>query len=176
MPTANKIQKVEEISSDIRNAKAVYFTDFLGLDVDQINALRSGLFKDNITMKVVKNTLIRRSMNEAGYDEDLKEILIGSTALVMSTTDPVSPAKILLDTKKKNKDLGKPLVKAVLFEGQLFGQEKVQQIADLPSRDELLSKLLAGFTYPMSTLASMLQSPLRNLQGALNALKEKKEA
>lgn len=176
MPTLKKQQIIDEVSADIKNSTAVYFADFLGLNVAQVNDLRSSLFKDEVKMKVVKNTLISRSLKDAGYEEDMEEILSGSTALVFTAKDPVSPAKILLDTRKKSKELEKPNIKAVIFDGQLYGQEKVQQISELPSREQLLAQLLGGLNYPMTTLVSMLQSPLRNLQGVLTALKETKEA
>jgi len=176
MPTPKKQQIIDEVSAEIKSSSAVYFADFLGLNVAQVNDLRSSLFKDEVKMKVVKNTLISRSLKQAGFDEAYEEILSGATALVFTQKDPVAPAKILLDSKKKSKDLEKPHVKAVLFDGQLYGQDKVQEISELPSREQLLAKLLGGLNYPMTTLVSMLQSPLRNLQGVLTALKENKEA
>src|SRR6056297_2339204 len=136
MPTPKKIEVVEDIATKIKESSAVYFSDYLGLNVTQINDLRSRLFKDNVKMQVVKNTLIQIALKNAGYEVEKDEFLNGSTALVYSN-DPVAPAKILHEFKKEMKDLEKPDVKALIFEGEFCDKSKVAEIAALPSRDEL---------------------------------------
>lgn len=175
MPTPTKERIVSETSRMIKGSQAVYLTDFLGMNVEQVNRLRAKLFASGIRMSVVKNTLISRSVKEAGYDFDISNYLKGATALVYGIDDPVEPAKILTEAKKSNKDLGKPDVKAVIFQGNLFGKEKVEAIAALPSKDELIAKLLATLASPMTTLVRTLKAPMSNLVNGLNQLKEKKE-
>jgi len=175
MPTKDKIAKVEELASFIKDSKAIYFSDCLGLDVEQINKLRTKMFEQNVKMQVAKNTLIKLSLEKAGYDFDSTEILKGPTALVYGIEDAVAPAKILMDFKEENKQINKPQVKALLFEGELFGEEKVSQIAALPSRDALFGKLLSGLSYPISHLLGDLQSSMQKIVGVLNSLKENKE-
>lgn len=175
MPTPIKEKIISEVTEKIKNSHAVYFTDFLGMNVEQVNTLRTRFFENGIRMQVVKNTLINRSMKEAGFDFKTESILKGSTALVYGVKDPVAPAKILTEVKKSNKDLGKPDVKAVLFEGELYGREKVDQIASLPSKEELFGKLLALLASPMTKLVMTLQAPLGNFVNELNQIKDKKE-
>lgn len=114
MPTPKKIEIVQEIAEKIKESGAVYFSDYLGLNVQQVNELRSELFQNGVNMQVVKNTLILRALNEAGYDVKKEDFLTGSTALVYGK-DPVAPAKVLKEFQKKMKDLNKPDVKALIL-------------------------------------------------------------
>ncbi|MEA1986619.1 MAG: 50S ribosomal protein L10 [Candidatus Marinimicrobia bacterium] len=175
MPTKEKIAKVEEIASFIKDSKSVYFSDCLGLNVEEINELRNIMFKNNVRMQVAKNTLIKLSLIKAGYDFDSSEILQGPTALVYGFDDSVAPAKILTDFKKTHKEKDKPQVKAMIFEGELFGKDKVEEIASLPSQDVLFGKLLAGLSYPISQLLGDLQSSMQKVVGVLSSLKETKD-
>jgi len=175
MPTPTKERIVSETTRMIKESQAVYLTDFLGMNVDQVNTLRAKLFASGIRMKVVKNTLIRRSVQEAGYSFDVSTYIKGATALVYGINDPVEPAKILTEVKKVSKDLGKPDVKAVIFQGELFGKEKVEAIAALPSKEELIARLLATLASPMTKLVRTLKAPMSNLVNGLDQLKEKKE-
>jgi large subunit ribosomal protein L10 len=175
MPTSVKIDLVGKVAENISSSKAVYFADYLGLNVEQINTLRARMFEQNISMQVVKNTLVKIALEKAGYTVDKKQFLTGSTALVYGKDDPVVPAKVLNTFKKETKDLGKPDVKAILFEGNFFGSEKINEIADLPTREVLIAKFLSGISYPMQQVLGVLQAPMRNLLGVLNALKENKQ-
>ncbi len=175
MPTPKKIEQVKEITEKIQAAGAVYFSDYLGLTVAEVNELRSELFEKDVKMQVVKNTLILRALQDLGYEEVKKEdFLTGSTALVYGE-DPVAPAKILQDYKKKMKDLKKPDVKALIFQGELCDKSKVDQIADLPSKEVLLSMLLGALQSPMQKVLGCLQSPMRDVQGLLKSLEETKQ-
>lgn len=175
MPTPVKIDLVEKVMEEINASKAVYFADYLGLNVEQVNNLRSKMFEQNIKMQVVKNTLIQIALKNAGYSVNKKDFLTGSTALVYGKDDPVVPAKVLTSFKKETKDLGKPDVKAILFEGQFLSADKVNDIAELPSREVLIGKFLSGISYPMQQVLGVLQASMRNMAGALHALKEKKQ-
>lgn len=175
MPSPKKIEQVQEITEKIKSSGAVYFSDYIGLNVAQINELRSELFEKDVKMQVVKNTLILRALHELGYDEvKKKDFLTGSTALIYGV-DPVAPAKILIEYKKKMKDLSKPDVKALIFEGELCGREKVNAIAELPSAEILLSTLLATIQSPIQKILGCLQSSMRDLLGVLKSLEETKQ-
>jgi len=174
MPTPKKIEQVQEITEKIKGSGAVYFSDYLGLNVAQVNELRSELFEKDVKMQVVKNTLILLALKELGYDVEKDAFLTGSTALVYGE-DPVAPAKVLKEFKKKMKDLKKPDVKALIFEGELCGKEKVDQIAELPPVEILLATLLGGLQSPMQKVLGCLQSPMRDLLGVLKSLEEAKQ-
>lgn len=174
MPTPKKIERVQEVTEKIKNSGAVYFSDYIGLNVAQVNELRSELFEKDVKMQVVKNTLILLALKELGYDVEKEAFLTGSTALVYGE-DPVAPAKVLKEFKKKMKDLNKPDVKALIFEGELCGKEKVDQIAELPSAEILMSTLLGALQSPMQKVLGCLQSPMRDLLGVLKSLEETKQ-
>jgi large subunit ribosomal protein L10 len=174
MPTPKKIEKVQEITEKIQGAGAIYFSDYLGLNVAQINELRSELYKKNVSMQVVKNTLVLLALKNAGYDVSKEDFLKGSTALIYSN-DPVAPAKVITEYQKKMKELKKPDVKALIFEGQMCGKEKIAEIAALPPVEVLLATFLGALQSPMQKILGCLQSPMRDLLGVLKALEGKKQ-
>jgi large subunit ribosomal protein L10 len=174
MPTPKKNEKVQEITEKIQQAGAVYFSDYLGLNVAQINELRSELYKNNVSMQVAKNTLILIALKNAGYDVSKEDFLKGSTALIYSS-DPVAPAKVIIEFQKKMKELKKPDVKALIFEGEMCPKEKVNKIADLPPKEVLLATLMGTLQSPMQKVLGCLQSSMRDMLGVLKSLEEKKQ-
>ncbi|MBS1270939.1 MAG: 50S ribosomal protein L10 [Candidatus Marinimicrobia bacterium] len=170
MPTAVKEQFVTNLQEKFADSSGIYFTDFLGLDVEQVNNLRSQFFKASVEYKVVKNRLTKLSAREAGYD-NVDDLLTGPTAIAFTNDDPVAPAKILTDFAKENEKLS---LKGCIFEGERIELERINTIANLPSHEELLQKLLAGLQSPMRNLVSTLNAPMQNLTFALTQLKEQK--
>ncbi|MCB0279669.1 MAG: 50S ribosomal protein L10 [Calditrichaeota bacterium] len=173
MPTLKKEHTVAELTEDFKKATALYLADFSGMDMEITTKLRKSFAKDNVRYKVVKNTLALRALKNAGI-EGLDAHLQGVTAIALTETDPTVPARVINDFNK-NVATEKPLVlKACLFEGAVFGPDKVSQLADLPSREELLAKLLGTLKAPMSRLVGVLSAPMANTINTLTALKNKK--
>jgi len=170
MPSVKNIEKVKELSSSFQKAKAIYFTEYQGLNVEQITRLRSMFFKENIDYRVAKNTLIKIVLEKAKIS-DLDELLSGSTAVAIAYDEPVSPAKII---KEFNEDFDLPRVKGILFEGEYFEGEKYKKFADLPSKEELVAKFAMMLNSPMCNLLSTINAPMQNLAGVLNNLKQTK--
>tara|TARA_B100000519_G_scaffold188222_1_gene185653 strand:+ start:693 stop:1208 length:516 start_codon:yes stop_codon:yes gene_type:complete len=170
MPNSKNIEQVKELSDSFSRAKAVYFTEYHGLNVGDLTKLRSEFFKADVEYKVAKNTLIKLAAKENKIT-GLEELLKGSTALAIAYDEPVSPAKVIKNFTKEN-DL--PSVKGILFEGQFLPGEDFKKLANLPSKEESLSILVAMLNSPVQKLASTLNAPLQNLAGVLNNLKEKK--
>ena len=137
MARPEKVAVVDEIAEKIKRTQSLFLTDFTGLDVEAINELRRLLRENAVEYRVVKNTLARLAADQAGR-EDLKPFLVGPTAMAFGFEDPVLPAKLLSRFAQKT---GKPSVKAILFEGQLFGQETMDRLKVLPSHEELLARL-----------------------------------
>ena len=170
MPNKKNIEQVKELSDVLSKAKAVYFTKYDGLNVGDITKLRSEFFKVDVDYKVAKNTLIKLAAEEnkiSGIDDLLK----GSTALAISYDEPVAPAKVIKEFKKDNE---LPEVKGILFEGEFMPGNEFKRLADLPSKEELLSMLAAMLKSPLQKLVSTLNAPMQNTLGALNNLKENK--
>ena len=170
MPNSKNIEQVKELSDSFSRAKAVYFTEYHGLNVGDLTKLRSEFFKADVEYKVAKNTLIRLAAEENKIS-GLEELLKGSTALAIAYDEPVSPAKVI---KKFTKENDLPSVKGILFEGQFLPGEEFKKLANLPSKEESLSILVTMLKSPMQTLASTLNAPMQSLAGVLNNLKEKK--
>jgi large subunit ribosomal protein L10 len=166
MARPEKIAVVDEIAEKIERTQSLFLTDFTGLDVEAINELRRLLRENAVEYRVVKNTLARLAAEKAGR-EDLKPYLVGPTAMAFGFEDPVLPAKLLSSFAQKT---GKPTVKAILFEEQLYGQEVMDRLKSLPSREELLSKMVGGLKTPISQVTMVLGGLLRNFLGILEAI------
>ena len=170
MPNNKNIEQVKELKETFSKAKAIYFTEYHGLNVGDITKLRSEFFKADVEYKVAKNTLIKLAAQQNKIS-GLDEVLIGSTAIAIAYTEPVAPAKVIKEFTKDN-DL--PTVKGILFDGEFLPGEEFNKLADMPSKEELLSQLVAMLNSPLQKLASTLIAPMQNAVSALNNLKEKK--
>ena len=169
MPNNKNIEQVKELKETFSKAKAIYFTEYHGLNVGDITKLRSEFFKADVEYKVAKNTLIKLAA-EQNKISGLDEVLIGSTAIAIAYTEPVAPAKVIKEFTKDN-DL--PTVKGILFDGEFLPGEEFNKLADMPSKEELLSQLVAMLNSPLQKLVSTLIAPIQNAVGVLNNLKEK---
>lgn len=175
---ADKKELVEEIISALNNSPVLIFSDFKGLTVAQSNELRTELFKkygDKCVFKVVRNTLLRTAIKQSEKNlEDYKPFLVNSTAVFYVTEgDPIDGIKVLTEFSKKYK--GKPSIKGGVLEGQIFNAEKAQELAKLPSREEMLSMFLRGMNAPITGFVNVLAGTIRSLSNVLNAIKENKE-
>ena len=170
MPSLKNIEQVKELSSCFEKAKAIYFTEYHGLSVGQITKLRSMFFKENIEFKVAKNTLIKIALKNSKIN-DLNKLLSGSTAIAVAYDEPVAPAKVI---KKFNENSDLPRVKGILFEGKYFEGAQYEKFAELPNKEELISKFAMMLNAPMSKFASTINAPMQNLVGVLNSLKQTK--
>lgn len=156
----------------MKNAVSGVLVDYKGISVDADTKLRVELRKAGVTYKVVKNTLMSRAIKDIGL-EALEPVLKGTTALAVSE-DAVAPAKILCEYAKKSGDKFK--IKAGFVEGRVIGVADVQALAELPPREQLIARALAGFNSPVSGFVNVLNGNLRGLVVALNAIAEKKTA
>ncbi|MFE8703818.1 50S ribosomal protein L10 [Cytobacillus sp. FJAT-54145] len=156
----SKKQIVEEISEKLKASKTTIVVDYRGLNVAEVTELRKQLREAGIDFKVYKNTLSRRAADNAELSA-LNEALTGPNAIAFSNEDVVAPAKILNDFAKKHEALE---IKAGVIEGNIASVEDIKALADLPSREGLLSMLL-----------SVLQAPIRNLALATKAVADQKE-
>ena len=170
MPSQKNIDEVKVLTDKLETASAVYFTDYLGLDVESITNLRSEFFHASVEFRVTKNTLLKLAAEKMNI-EGLDNFLAGSTAIAISFDEPTSPAKVL---KSFTKEHDKPNVKAILFDGEVLEGSEYKKFANLPSKDELLSKFVIMLNSPMTILARTFRSPMENLVNVLNNLKNEK--
>ena len=170
MPSIKNLETVKSLTEKLDKANAIYFTDYLGLDVVSITKLRKEFVSNDIEFTIAKNTLIKLAAKDAGM-QGLDKFLNGPTAMALSYNDPTNPAKVLNNFLK---DFDKPAVKGMILDGQVFEGEEFEKIASLPSKEQLLSKLVGMLNSPMSKLSSTLGSPVSGLLGALEQLNSKK--
>lgn len=169
MKRTDKEQLVVELKEKIGGAKALYYTDFTGLNVKRMTELRRRLKRANVEYVVIKNTLALRAVNESGL---VGERLKGPTGLVMAK-DPVEAAKILTEFAKTNDQ--RPTVKGGLFDGAAIDAAQIKRLAAMPSREQMLADLGAGLQSPLSAMLGALNGLLMNFAGALEALKTQRE-
>lgn len=155
-----KQQIVGEIADKLKASKTVVVVDYRGLTVAEVTELRKQLREAGVEFKVYKNSLTRRAA-EATELVDLNGSLTGPNAIAFSTEDVIAPAKILNDFAKKHEALE---IKSGVIEGNVASAEEIKALAELPSREGLLSMLL-----------SVLQAPIRNLALAAKAVADQKE-
>ena len=149
---------VEEISANIKDAQSVVLVDYRGLTVEQDTALRKALREADVTYKVYKNTMMNFAFKDTEF-EALAPYLEGPSAIAISKSDATAPARIIANFAKTAKALE---VKGGVVEGQAYDAAGIAQIALVPSREELLGKLLGS-----------IQSPIANFARVINQLAEK---
>lgn len=157
-----KVKKnvIEEITNKIKNSSSITVVQYHGLTVSNLMELRNLLRKEDVEFKVYKNTLMQLAAKELKLT-DLVEELVGPNALVFSNKDEISGPKILATFAKKVKALK---LKAAIFEGRVVKQDELMTIANLPSRDVLISMF-----------ASAIISPLRSFALVAKAIAEQRE-
>ena len=169
---AQKAATVADLTARLKASSTAVLADYRGMTVGQMRDLRTRLRGGGIEMVVVKNTLARRAARAAGY-EPLSAELVGPIAMLFAVEDVSAPARILNDYIKANR---KMVIKAGLLEGQLIKADAVTELADLPSREILLSRLLGAMQAPLGNLASVLQAPLTKFARTLDAVRSQKES
>ena len=166
---------VEKLKEQLASAKGAVFTTYSGLTVAQDTELRRELRAAGVTYHVVKNTMVRRAADALGL-EGLDPHLEGTTAFAFSAVDAVAPAKVTCDYIKKNKldDKGILSVKVGTVEGKVIEANEVQALASLPSREELIAKLMGSMKAPISNTVNVLQGVIRNAVYVLDAVRAQK--
>lgn len=167
-----KVAVVEELAGKLQESAAAILTDYRGLNVKSMTELRAKLREAGVEYKVVKNTLTRLAAEKANVS-GLDELLTGPTAIAFNKDDPVAPAKILTEFAKSNNALE---IKGGILNGAVISVDEVKQLADLPSREELLATVLMRMQGPIYGLVYVLQGTLRSLVYALDAIRREKEA
>ena len=169
MKRPEKEKLVAELTEKLRGAKALYYTDFAGLNVKRMTDLRRRLRKQGVDYVVIKNTLALRAVNDSGL---VAQKLKVQTGLVIAK-DPVAAAKVLSDFAKENDQ--RPAVKGGLLEGKSLDVEQVKKLASMPSREQMLAELGAGLQSPMAAFVGALNGLLYMFAGALEGLRAQRE-
>ena len=168
MPNAEKVEKVEVLKERIQGSGALLLAEYRGLTVHDATELRRSL-AGQAKLTVAKNTLLKRAAGEAG-SEGLDELLDGPTAVAFVEGDVVAAAKKLVEAAKKFPTL---VLKGAYLEGKVLGADEAKALADLESREVMLSKIAGLLKSEMSRAASMFQAVQSRFVGLMEALKDK---
>ncbi|MEW6456223.1 MAG: 50S ribosomal protein L10 [Acidobacteriota bacterium] len=169
----NRAQKeivVNKIKEKFSASKSVFFIDFKGLSVKKMSGMRRKFKENSSELKIVRNRLTKIALKN--YYDDIIDtnVLRETTGLIFSYEDEVSPAKLLIDFKKDNKNLK---IKGALIEGKFFNSEEVDAISNLPPRNLLKAQLFSYIIYPLNTFLQNLSSPLSIFGNQIKALLNK---
>ena len=165
MPTQEKAEAIDELAEQLSRAKLAILTDYRGLDVTGLQGLRATLRPLNAEFKIAKNTLTRIASEKAGID-GLTPMLEGPLALVLAYDDVVAPSKAISDFARTSRIL---TIKGGVLENSIVSPSDIENLATLPSREELLGKLLGLINSPIQSLVNVLSGPPRSFVQVLNA-------
>ena len=174
MRKEEKYQIIESLSEKLKNSDVIYLADTSGLNVETINGLRRLCFRRNVSMQVVKNTLLKKAMEKSEKDfEPLYEALVGPTSVMLSDTGNV-PARLIKEFRKK---LQKPSLKAAYIDQAVFiGDDQLDALTQIKSREELIGDLIGLLQSPAKNVISALQSGGNIIAGVVKTLSERDES
>ncbi len=164
MPTEAKRAQVESIRELLESSTAVVSTDYTGLTVESMTDLRRVLRGNGVGFRVVKNTLTHLAADAAGKP-GMKEIVEGPTGIAFSTDDPVAPAKALREFIRSSRS--QMTIRGGLLGEQVLSAAEVDTLADVPSKDELIARLMGQLMAPVTSLAYVLDAPVASLARVL---------
>ena len=170
---SERTETIAVLEKEFTDATGIYMTDFTGINVEKITKFRADMKNSGVKYLVVKNTLARIAFEKCGLDQ-LIPYLKSPIGMAITKGDAVTPAKVIKDFRKNNKNLLD--LKVAFIDGNLFSGDEAARIADLPSREVLLSQLLSCLKAPMTGLAGSLNGILTNFAGTLQAVVLKKES
>jgi len=167
MHRSDKERVVSQLAERLRSTETLMVADYRGLTMPQIEELRTRLLEAGARFTVVKNTLTRRAVEEAGTKQVL-ELIDGPTAIAFleADGDPVAVAKVLSETARAHDVL---VIRGGLLEGSLVGDDAIKQLATLPPADVLRAQLVGAVSAPLATVVGLFAAPLRDLVGVLDA-------
>jgi large subunit ribosomal protein L10 len=170
MPSERKVQIVKKLKEKLARAKGLVLTDYHGLSVPEVEALRDQLRESQADLQVVKNTLLQLALQKSKFQNPNVK-LEGPTAVILSQEEEIKPLKALYDFAEEHEALQ---VKGGFFEGLWTAAEKLQKIASLPSREVLLAKLTGTMQAPVLRLLTVSEANIRGLVGVLANISESK--
>ncbi len=174
MRKEKKKEVIEEMTEKLKGQKNLLIVDFTGIKANDAANFRKLAKKQGVYYKVVKANLLELAFKNAGFEVE-ESLFEGPVAVAIHDSDPVVLAKTVVDFKNEEED--KPLfkVKKGLVEGQWFSGTDIERIAKLPSREELLSKLVYLLNSPIQRLVTVLEKPIKDFVVVLDQIKDKAE-
>ncbi len=173
MKKEEKVEIVSEVVELLNNSSALYVADYKGVTVEQINNLRNEFRKEGVTYKVIKNTLMKRALDETGKYPQLGEYLVGMTGFAFASDNVVAPAKIM---KKFNDDTQKFALKACYIDTAFYDGSKLKELASLPTKSEIIASILGSLNAPASGIVGAVNAVMRDLVSVIDQISKKETA
>ncbi len=170
MPTAEKRAVLDEITENLKKSNAIYVANYSGLSVDEANQLRGAFRKGNVFYKVYKNKLMKLAMEKIGGYDDIIPTLTKQNGFAFVEEELSAPAKVLKDFIK---DKNKPEFRAAIVDGEYFGEDKLDTLAAMKSKNEIIADVLGLLMAPINTVAGALNAQGSNIVGAVKTIAEK---
>lgn len=165
-----KVDRLQLLESLVNESSAIYLAEYIGMDVEKINALRDLFHENGVKIRVAKNTMMKLALNNAGIKE-LDPYMDGPNIFAFGADDPAAPAKLISKFAKVNE---RPQLKSCIFEGRLYGPDKIEAIKDLPTRDEAIALLIGQIQAPVSQFVGLLNEIIRSFLGVLDSIIQEK--
>lgn len=173
MPNEQKKSKVQILKEKLEKAKSVVFVEYSGLEANKMNELRKEIRAEGAELTIAKNTLMKLALEDKLESiGEIREELVGQVMTLFSYEDAVTPLKKLAEFAKKH---GVPSLKIGIFDGKIAQAAKLQALSELPSKEELLARVVGGMKSPITGFVNVLDGTQRNFVYALSAIADKKK-
>ncbi len=172
MKREKKEQIVQEVTEMLQKAQGIYLTEFQGLDVDEMAELRKEFRKEGVEYKVVKNTLIKKALENVDGSDRLAEGLVKTTGLALGYDDPIVPAKIIKKFAKNNELLK---FKMASVDGAVFGSEKLSELSDMLSKTENIGRVAGLVNNVVSSVPTVVNAVMRDLVSVIDQIAKQKQ-
>ena len=174
MVQAYKLDIVKDLKERLQDAKAIVLVDYKGINIEEVNQLRNRFRTEQVDYLVQKNTLVKIALHDIGIT-DLDDYLVGPTALAICKNDEIAPARVIVKFLKEiMEDKEFPKFKAGFVSGSFLDANQMLALAKLPSRDELLARLLGSAQAPLSRFVGVTQGIIRKFVYAVDAVAKNK--
>lgn len=172
MTKDQKAAVIEKTKARLQKANGLYFANFSGMTVAQADDLRSEFYKIGVEYVVVKNTLLKRALQDIGGYDEIFPHLVHQTGVVISYDDPIQPARVLEKFNKANKD--KPLLKVCVIDKQIFDGSRLSEIAALPTHNDIIASILGSLNAPAQGIVGAINAVISGIVYAVDAIEKQK--
>ena len=173
MKRSEKDEIIAGVKERAARAKSMFFADFTGITVEQVSELRREFRKSQVDYQVVKNTLAKKALADVEGFDKLAAHLEQPTAIAFGYDDPVAPAKIIRKFREKNEKLR---LKVCVVENRVYQGSQLEELAKLPTRNEIIAAILGSIQAPASGIAGAVGAVMRDLVNVIDAIEKKKAA
>ncbi len=173
MKKSEKVEIIEEIKELVKNSSGMFLVNYSGVNVADINKLRSSFIKDGVKYKVLKNTLFKKALEQLGGYEKFNDQLVGMIGVAFAGENFVAPAKVI---KKYFDETGKFSFKGCYIETAYYGADQLNTIASMPTKEEIMSGIVGSIAAPASGIVGAINAVIRDLVSVIDEVSKKKAA